>query len=73
MTSATGRLAGKIALVTGAAGNLGGQIVRAYLREGATVVLTGRDRVRVDAARDQALSDTGADAVASDERRARRR
>ncbi|MBX9884564.1 MAG: hypothetical protein K2X68_06290, partial [Novosphingobium sp.] len=38
----TGRLAGKIALVTGAAGNLGGYIVRHYLAEGATVVMTGR-------------------------------
>jgi len=33
-----GRLAGKIALVTGAAGNLGSEIVRHYLREGATVI-----------------------------------
>lgn len=38
---ATGRLAGKVALVTGAAGNLGGEIVRCYLREGATVVMSG--------------------------------
>ena len=29
-------------VVTGAAGNLGGHIVRHYLREGATVVMTGR-------------------------------
>ena len=39
-TPREGRLAGKVALVTGAAGNLGGEIVRHYLREGATVVLT---------------------------------
>ena len=37
-----GRLAGKVALVTGAAGNLGSVIVRHYLREGAVVVLSGR-------------------------------
>ncbi len=56
----TDRLTGKIALVTGAAGNLGGEIVRRYLSEGATVVLTGRERVRVDAARDAALTAAGA-------------
>ena len=55
----TGRLAGKVALVTGAAGNLGSVIVRHYLREGATVVLTGRNRVKLDALREAALADTG--------------
>jgi malonyl-CoA reductase / 3-hydroxypropionate dehydrogenase (NADP+) len=54
-----GRLTGKVALVTGAAGNIGGEIVRCYLRNGATVVLTGRDRARVDAARAAAIRDTG--------------
>ncbi len=58
-----GRLAGKIALVTGAAGNLGGEIVRHYLLEGATVVLTGRDAARNEAAAAAALADTGADAA----------
>ena len=56
-----GRLAGKVALVTGAAGNLGGEIVRHYLLEGATVVLTGRDAARNDAAAAAAVADTGAD------------
>ena len=37
-----GRLAGKVAVITGAAGNLGGHIATHYLAEGATVVLTGR-------------------------------
>jgi malonyl-CoA reductase / 3-hydroxypropionate dehydrogenase (NADP+) len=55
-----GRLAGKVALVTGAAGNLGGEIVRLYLREGATVIFSGRTRPRLEAARDAALADTGA-------------
>ena len=55
-----GRLAGKVALVTGAAGNLGGEIVRHFLREGATVVLTGRERTRIEAARVAALDMTGA-------------
>jgi malonyl-CoA reductase / 3-hydroxypropionate dehydrogenase (NADP+) len=54
-----GRLAGKVALVTGAAGNLGGHIVRHYLREGATVVLTGRERTRVEAARLEAVQAIG--------------
>jgi malonyl-CoA reductase/3-hydroxypropionate dehydrogenase (NADP+) len=56
----TGRLAGKVALITGAAGNLGSEIVRHYLREGATVVLSGRTRERLNAAMEAALKDTGA-------------
>ena len=60
---ATGRLAGKIAVVTGAAGNLGGEIVRHYLREGATVVMTGRTPSRTDAAAATILAETGADAA----------
>jgi NAD(P)-dependent dehydrogenase (short-subunit alcohol dehydrogenase family) len=51
-SSATGRLAGKVALITGAAGNLGGSIVRRYLAEGATVVMSGRDAARTQAALD---------------------
>jgi malonyl-CoA reductase / 3-hydroxypropionate dehydrogenase (NADP+) len=66
VTTPAGRLAGKVALVTGAAGNIGGEIVRHYLRAGATVVLTGRERTRVEAARVAALAATGApDACAS--------
>ncbi len=55
-----GRLSGKVALITGAAGNLGSEIVRHYLRQGATVVLSGRTQARLDAAREAALKDTGA-------------
>jgi malonyl-CoA reductase/3-hydroxypropionate dehydrogenase (NADP+) len=54
-----GRLAGKITLVTGAAGNLGGYIVRSYLKEGAIVVMTGRERERIEAAARAAVADTG--------------
>ena len=56
---ARGRLAGKVALVTGAAGNLGSVIVRHYLREGAIVVLSGRTRSKLDAVREAALLETG--------------
>ena len=58
--ASTGRLAGKVALITGAAGNLGSEIVRHYLRQGALVVLSGRTQARLDAALDAALTDTGA-------------
>jgi len=54
-----GRLHGKVALITGAAGNLGGEIVRAYLREEATVIFSGRTLSKLEAARDAALADTG--------------
>ena len=57
---AEGRLHGKVALVTGAAGNLGGEIVRRYLREGAIVALSGRTATRLEKARAEALADTGA-------------
>ncbi len=59
--SASGRLAGKIAVVTGAAGNLGGHIVSHYLAEGATVVMTGRTPDRTKAAADALIKATGAD------------
>ncbi len=55
----SGRLAGKIAVVTGAAGNLGGHIVRHYLAEGATVVMTGRTPARTDAAAAAIRAETG--------------
>jgi len=61
VVSATGRLSGKVAVVTGAAGNLGGEIVRHYLAEGATVVMTGRTASRTDAAAATILAETGAE------------
>ena len=62
-TAANGRLAGKIALVTGAAGNLGGYIVRHYLAEGATVVMTGRTEARLEAAAEAMRAASGVDAT----------
>ena len=56
----SGRLRGKVALITGAAGNLGGEIVRAYLREQAVVIFSGRTASKLEAARLAALADTGA-------------
>jgi malonyl-CoA reductase/3-hydroxypropionate dehydrogenase (NADP+) len=46
-----GRLAGKVVLLTGAAGNIGTQISRQLLREGATLVMSGRDQARLDTAK----------------------
>ncbi len=55
-----GRLMNKIAVVTGAAGNLGSEICRAFAREGAFVVMTGRTQERIEAARAALIADTGA-------------
>jgi NAD(P)-dependent dehydrogenase (short-subunit alcohol dehydrogenase family) len=41
------RFVGKVALVTGAGGVVGGAVARAYAREGAAVLLTGRDAGRL--------------------------
>ncbi len=58
-----GRLEGKVALVTGAAGNIGESIVRRYLEEGATVVMAGRDRAKLEASRRAQLRAAGAPAA----------
>jgi len=51
-----GRLVGKVALVSGAAGNIGEVIVRRYLEEGATVVMVGRNQSKLEAAREKLLA-----------------
>jgi malonyl-CoA reductase/3-hydroxypropionate dehydrogenase (NADP+) len=55
----SGRLAGKVALVTGAAGNFGNHIVQRFLREGARVVLTGRSLDKLNAARARLIAAAG--------------
>jgi malonyl-CoA reductase/3-hydroxypropionate dehydrogenase (NADP+) len=54
-----GRLEGRTALITGAAGNLGSEIARAFAREGAFVIMTGRTQDRIDAARKSLIEETG--------------
>jgi NAD(P)-dependent dehydrogenase (short-subunit alcohol dehydrogenase family) len=44
----TGRFAGKVALVTGASGVVGRAAALAYAREGAAVLVAGRDAARLD-------------------------
>ncbi|NBP07425.1 MAG: SDR family NAD(P)-dependent oxidoreductase [Gammaproteobacteria bacterium] len=51
-----GRLVGKVAVVSGAAGNIGEVIVRRYLEEGATVVMVGRNQSKLEAAREKLLA-----------------
>ncbi len=48
MISKGGRLAGKVALVTGASRGIGRAVALAYGREGATLVLCGRDASELD-------------------------
>ncbi len=55
----TRRLAGKTVVVTGAAGNLGSEISRRFVREGAFLVMTGRTKERIEAAREAVLAETG--------------
>ncbi|NOK62971.1 MAG: hypothetical protein GFH27_549319n17 [Chloroflexi bacterium AL-W] len=43
-----GRLNGKVAIITGGAGNIGEIITRCYLAEGATVVITGRTEAKLE-------------------------
>ena len=51
-----GILAGRRAVVTGAAGGIGGAIARAYAREGARLLLADRDGARLRAVADECAS-----------------
>jgi malonyl-CoA reductase/3-hydroxypropionate dehydrogenase (NADP+) len=53
-----GRLEGKVAFVTGAGGNIGADITRRYLEEGASVVMVGRDMKKLEATRARLLQET---------------
>jgi malonyl-CoA reductase / 3-hydroxypropionate dehydrogenase (NADP+) len=55
-----GRLNGKVAFVTGAAGNIGTAITRRFLEEGASVVMTGRNTDKLAEGRARLLADVGA-------------
>lgn len=61
--AAAGRLAGKVALITGGAGNIGEVITRRYLEEGATVVITGRNEQKLHAYRDGLVREAGVPAT----------
>ncbi|NBD96499.1 MAG: SDR family NAD(P)-dependent oxidoreductase [Gammaproteobacteria bacterium] len=54
------RLAGRTVILTGAAGNIGAHVSRVLLREGARVVLAGRNQAKLEAFIDQ-LADEGFD------------
>lgn len=58
------RLEGKIAIVYGGAGALGGAAARAFAREGARVHLVGRSQEKLDAAA-RAIAETGSEAHAA--------
>src|SRR5215467_5869256 len=59
-----GKLDGKVAVITGGNSGMGLATARLFAREGAKVVMTGRDQATLDAAA-QSIGN-GADAIRSD-------
>ncbi|PDW02732.1 SDR family oxidoreductase [Candidatus Viridilinea mediisalina] len=57
--TAAGRLNGKIAMITGAAGAIGEVITRRFLDEGATVVISGRNDAKLQSFRAKLLAQEG--------------
>lgn len=57
--SASRRLEGKVAIVTGAGQGIGEAIARAYAREGAKVVITGRTQSKLDEVASKITADGG--------------
>jgi NAD(P)-dependent dehydrogenase (short-subunit alcohol dehydrogenase family) len=52
-------LPGKVAVIYGAGGGIGGAVARAFAAEGATVFLTGRDRASVEVVADEIVAGGG--------------
>src|SRR5262245_66125091 len=57
-----GALTDKVALVTGSSRGIGAAIAKLFAREGATVAVHGRDRVRMAAMRDE-IGNAGSRAI----------
>lgn len=58
------RLANKVALVTGATGSIGSSITRLFAREGASLILIGRDKNRLDTLSSEVSKNYSMDALA---------